>query len=114
LDTAVHGRILFEEEVSSLDGAVVHVFLEDTTRADGPAVVRVHQHSPPVVVAERTLAFTLPAIPVDRRADYTVRVLIDRDGDGRVSRGDYISTASHPVLTWGHPADVVVSVRRVT
>ena len=97
----------------SLDGAVVHVFLEDTTHADGAAVVQAHEQSAPVLVADGTLAFTLPSIPVDPRADYTVRVLIDRDGDGRISRGDYVSTASHPVLTWGHPADVRVSVRRV-
>jgi arsenite methyltransferase len=76
----VHGRIVFEGEAPSLDGAVVHVFLEDTTHADGAAVVWVHEQSAPVFVAEGTLAFTLPAIPVDQRADYTVRVLVDRDG----------------------------------
>jgi hypothetical protein len=50
---------------------------------------------------------------VDEGAGYSVRVHVDLDGDRRVSRGDFISTESHPVLTLGRPDRVTVRVREV-
>ena len=46
-------------------------------------------------------------------ASDNIRVHIDVDRDGRVSRGDYITMESYPVLTWGHPDRVTVRVREV-
>ena len=59
------------------------------------------------------LAFSLHGEVRDDRANYAVRVHIDVDRDGRVSRGDYITMESYPVLTWGHPDRVTVRVREV-
>ncbi|MFN8594545.1 MAG: hypothetical protein U0031_24090 [Thermomicrobiales bacterium] len=39
-----------------------------------------------------------------------MRVHVDRDGDGRISVGDLISTWSHPVLTFGGGTAVTVPV----
>jgi hypothetical protein len=50
----------------------------------------------------------------DMRARYQVRVHVDVDKDGKVSRGDYITTESYPVLTFGHPSRVRVRVRPVS
>jgi hypothetical protein len=57
--------------------------------------------------------FELSGLAPDERKRYSVRVLIDLDGDGAISRGDYISTTDHPVLTGGHPWNVVINVERV-
>lgn len=58
-------------------------------------------------------AFCLSLMDVDPRVHYAVRVHVDVDGDGRVSRGDYVSTESAPVLTFGHGDEVEIRVRRV-
>ena len=49
----------------------------------------------------------------DERARYAVRVHVDIDGDGQVSRGDYLNMESYPVLTYGHPSRVTVRVQEV-
>jgi hypothetical protein len=49
----------------------------------------------------------------DDQASYTVRVHMDVDGDGRVSRGDYLRMESVPVLTHGYPNRVTVRAREV-
>jgi hypothetical protein len=55
----------------------------------------------------------LPCEEVDPLVCYTVRVHVDLDGDGRVSTGDYLSTASYPVLTSGHPTILTIEVHPV-
>jgi len=89
------------------------VYLEDTTYADTSAVLVRHEVVPAVPLPDGTIPFELKGVAADERSTYTVRVLVDRDGDGRISRGDYISTASYPVLTRGHPSEATVRTRRV-
>ena len=72
-----------------------------------------HEVVPAVPLPGGIIPFTLKVVEVDARATYTIRVLVDRDGDGRISRGDYISMASYPVLTRGHQPEVTVRARRV-
>jgi hypothetical protein len=50
-----------------------------------------------------------PARPSRR----TVRVLIDLDGDGASSRGDYLNTQSIPVAAGAGRTTVNVPVRRI-
>ncbi|MEJ7810619.1 MAG: YbaY family lipoprotein [Gemmatimonadaceae bacterium] len=100
-------------------GARVIVRVEDVTRADAAARVAGE------VVAEwpRTarrgratgapLQVTVPVRVADERADYSVRVHADADGDGEVSAGDYVSTESYPVLTRGRGSVVRVTLRAV-
>ena len=40
-------------------------------------------------------------------------MLVDVDGDGKVSVGDYISMQSYPVLTFGYPREVTIEVKKV-
>jgi hypothetical protein len=40
-------------------------------------------------------------------------VLVDLDGDGKISKGDYISMQSYPVLTFGSPSEVTIEVKQV-
>ncbi len=110
------GEIVFDEGPPSFTKASVHIFLEDTTLADAPATVVVHHVLENVsadMIRNERLPFALEGTIPDPRARYTVRVLVDVDGDERISHGDYVSTASYPVLTRGYSDRVVVHVRRV-
>jgi hypothetical protein len=111
------GEIMFEEGSPSFARATVHIFIEDTTLADAPARMVVHHVIENVsadMVRNERLTFALDGNISDTRALYTVRVLVDLDGDARISHGDYASVASYPVLTRGYPSRVVIYVRRVS
>lgn len=92
-------------------GSPVLVEVRDTSLADAPSVLVADVV---VAVAESsgtrlaTASIDLPEVP--RGA--TVRVHIDVDGDGQVSVGDFVSTASHPIPD-GQVAHVEVPVRPV-
>ncbi len=96
----IEGEILFHEVLSSFTGATVYVFLEDVSRMDvsSTEVAR-------VVLSNISLnrdrwfpiRFVMSHPPLDENAHYSLSVLVDVDGNGRVSRGDYISTESIPV-----------------
>ena len=59
------------------------------------------------------LIFKLEVSDLNPQDDYAVRAHIDLDRDGKVSRGDYINMQSYPVLTRGHPLEVLILVRQV-
>lgn len=113
--TLVTGEIIFPDSGPPAV-ATIYLRVEDVSLADAPSrtvaedVRRDVQAPPP----GGRLAFSLAVPAVDPRARYSVRVHVDLDGDGRVSRGDLISTQSHPVLTHGAPDHMLVPLTRVT
>jgi uncharacterized lipoprotein YbaY len=107
----VTGEVVFPES-NEPGSAVVYVRVEETSMADAPSRV-VGETVAPVELPCRSLTFAVPVTMLDDRADYSVRVHVDRDQDGRVSPGDFVSTMSHPVLTHGHGDTVTVPVRAV-
>lgn len=112
----LRGEIVFDEGPSSLVKATLHIYLEDTTLADASAKVVLHhvvENITTHMVQAARIPFTLDGTMPDPQADYTVRVLVDVDGDGGISHGDYINTISYPVLTRGNPDRVIVHVRKV-
>lgn len=115
-EALVHGRIVFDESAESFTGATLYVFLEDTTYADDSAVKVAEQITKDVAYDARThnsLPFALYGEVPDQRAHYTVRVLVDLNGDGKTSRGDFINMESYPVLSRENPTDVTIRVERV-
>jgi putative lipoprotein len=116
LEAYVTGAIRFPEGTPAFAGATVRVSLFEVTHADAPSRVIVEEtipHASHPGGAGGGLAFALRAATIDARARYVVRVHVDVDNDGRVSQGDYVTTASYPVLTLGHSNRVVAEVRRV-
>ena len=112
----VRGEVRFEAGAPPFGGATAYVRLEDVTAADAPAVVVAEEVLRDVAFdpeADDNVTFVLEGGAPDPRASYSVRVHVDLDGDGEVSRGDFISTESYPVLTYGYPDRVSVTVRRV-
>ena len=106
------GRIEFWPERPRLSAANVHVWIEDTTYADAPAVR----------LAERELSGVdydggpdgLPfTIEWDDRSQspgrtYAIAAFVDVDRDGRPGRGDYVCAEAVSVPRSGLPARVRV------
>jgi putative lipoprotein len=112
----VRGRILFDKDVGPFTGATVYVRLENVSRADAAADVAAEQTLRGVSHAdgeEQALSFELLVESIDERAQYSVRVHVDVDGDGELSPGDYVSPATHPVLTYGHPIQAEIRLERI-
>ncbi len=114
--TAITGTILFPADVPVGPPATIVVRLEDVSFADAPATIISSVTVPDVTIPQaggESVAFSLPVDSFDPRARYTVRVHVDRDGDGEVSKGDLISTSHIPVLTQGGSTTVQVPVELV-
>lgn len=112
----VKGKITFEDETPSFTGATIYVRLEDITEADAASKTIADYVQRDVAFDPENsgeLSFSIAGDPPDPRASYSVRVHIDLDGDGEVSNGDFISTQSYPVITFGPATQVSILVRRV-
>jgi uncharacterized lipoprotein YbaY len=107
----VSGRVLLEGSVTAAELPLSgFVDLLDVTQADGPSV-RVGRQAITVAGLE-PVAFEVTPPSVDPRASYVVAVHLDADVDGRVSKGDFLTTEAFPVLTNGHGTVVDVTARR--
>jgi uncharacterized lipoprotein YbaY len=92
--------------------AKAYVRLLNTSLADAASAAVAEQVIDHISTGEKA-AFILEPNSIDERDSYTVSVLVDLDGDGKVSKGDYISMQSYPVLTYGYPNELTVEVKKV-
>jgi len=112
----VKGKITFEEVAPLFTGATMYVRLERITAADIASEAVADYVERDVAFDPKPssdLSFAIAGNPPDPRASYAVRVHIDIDGDGEVSKGDFRSMQSYPVITFGHPREVSNLVRQV-
>ena len=112
----LQGAVVLGRHVGAFEHATVRVYVEDVTRADAAAVVIAQLAIPAVshqAETETSVPFALRCAPVEPRALYVVRVHVDLQGDGQLHVGDYITTQSYPVLTFGHPDYVTMHVQEV-
>ena len=112
----VKGEIVFATKPDLPASAKAYVRLLDTSLADAPSPVvaeQVIEHVARSLSKGEKVAFVLEPNSIDERDTYYVSVLVDLDGDGKISKGDYISMQSYPVLTFGHPSEVTIEVKKV-
>lgn len=113
---SISGTIEFQNVGEPAFGVTVYVRVQDTGRADAPALTAVEEVllGVNIVPGAPPAPFTIHGIPQNPDAHYTVRVHADVDGDGRVSRGDYVSTQSYPLPAGGQRAVLAILARPVT
>lgn len=112
----VKGEIVLSEELGSFSKATVNIYLEDVSLLDAPAKIVAQSAIADVsheIGTENRVEFALPGEIADIQARYSIRVHITFHNDDQIHRGDYISTESYPVLTYGHPERVLVRVVEV-
>ncbi len=105
-------RRLYAEIVRDRPGAVINVQLQDTLRADAPAIVLGEQTIDPMG-RQVPIPFSIPYNPADINPNgrYTLRARI-KDADGRLR---WINMQAYPVLTGGNPnSDIEVIVQPVS
>lgn len=106
---AVTGTVIYRERIALPPNAIVKVQLQDTSRADAPAVTLAEQ-TIQTQGRQVPIPFTLEYDPSKIREGntYTVRAQILVDGQLR-----FASDTSYPVLTNGNPSQVEILVRSV-
>lgn len=112
---AVTGTIVFPTGLPAGPPATIYARIEDVSRADAPAILlsSVTLADVPVPPPGDQMPFSIPVGDYDPRLSYSVRVHVDRDGDGAVSSGDLVSTSHHAVLTRGGGTAVTIPVSLV-
>jgi uncharacterized lipoprotein YbaY len=115
-NSLISGDIRFAERPSLPEGAKIYVSLLDISLADAPSKVVVEQVL--TGIAEKAnsgklISFTIDGKIENAQSSYSISVLVDVDGDGKRSKGDFINMQSYPVLTFGHPSQVSVLVKPI-
>lgn len=109
-------HVTFDSGAEAFQSANLYAYVEDVSQADaaaqplGSTVLRDVAHAAGETAGPE---LRIQAQVPDPHAYLIVRVHIDVDGDGRYSRGDFITMESYPVLTRDHPDHVTVRVRRI-
>lgn len=112
----VRGEIYFGEGGEAFSGATAYVRLEEVSRADAPSRIVAEQIIHPVNwrPGQSTMfTFALSGPAPDGHARYIVSVHLDLNGDGQVSRGDFITMESYPVPTRGNASFITVQLRKI-
>jgi len=112
----VTGRISLEGWQGEIGPATVYVRLLDTSRANAPALTissLIFKDVALDVMGQDGIDFAMDIAEIDPHAYYTVSVLVDLNGDGQSSRGDYLSMQAYPVLTHGHENQIRVHAKRI-
>lgn len=110
------GEITFAKTGTSFSGATAYIRLEDVSQADAASKTVAEQIVENISHqqgGEEKVQVSLQSQTLDERASYIVSVHIDVDGDGEISKGDYINMESYPVLTFGYSNQVSVCVQQV-
>ena len=112
---SLSGTIQLLDVTAPVANATVHVRVQDTSRSDAPASTVAEEvlRGVSIVPGAQAIPFTVRGIPQNANARYSVRVHVDVDGSGAVTRGDYVSTQSHPVPASDQSAPVTIVVQPV-
>ena len=112
---SISGTIEFQGVREPARNVTVYVRVQDTGSADGVAITVAEQvlRGVDIPPGAPPIPFAVQGIPENARARYTVRVHADVDGNGAVSRGDYVSTQSYTVETTGQPAVLTILAQYV-
>ncbi len=98
----IEGNILFENLEETIEDATVYIRLDDVSLADAPSTVISETTLENVSVGpeDNIVPYSLGFPELEARRMYSLYVHADVDGDGKVSKGDYVTTMYN-----GVPAD---------
>ncbi|MDD3043572.1 MAG: YbaY family lipoprotein [Methanosarcinaceae archaeon] len=109
----IEGSILFEETAPALEGVSAYIQLKDVSLMDAPSIeISRTVIEDATVNSEGKIPFSLEFPELEERRTYALSVHIDVDGDGKISKGDYL-TMTHYDVPFGQTKvnlDVVVEL----
>lgn len=112
----VRGTVVLPDDAPSTVSAELVVRVEDVSRADAPSIVVGETRLADVSLEPGGILpfeVEVAADLVDPGHSYAISAHLDLSRSGTVQVGDYITTETHPVLTYGYGDEATVAVRRV-
>jgi len=105
----VAGRAVVPPDADAIEGALLRVEVRDAALADAPSVLLAAHNQPGMSLRPgQELTFAVQVEHVPSGAVLTLRVHVDRTGDGLVHTGDLLSTRFHRIPNTGTTDAVVV------
>ncbi|HII00769.1 TPA: hypothetical protein HA351_03650 [Methanosarcinaceae archaeon] len=111
----IEGNILFEDLDETIEDVTVYIRLDDVSLADARSTVISETVIENVSVSpeENKVPFTLGFPELVANRTYSLYVHVDVNGDGKVSKGDYVTTMHNGVPTDQDMVNMDVTVERV-
>ena len=112
----VSGEIIFDQQAHLPPSTKAYVRLLDVSAADAPSRTVAEEVLTDIsqkANSGQSIPFSLNGILQNKGGSYIISVLVDVNGDGKISAGDFINKQSYPVLTFGYPSKVSVLVKQV-
>lgn len=112
----VTGEIIFADDALPFKNATVTVRLEDTALMDMPSQVLVEEVLENVSYdGAGSIIFTLDGeLPTSKQGmSYNVSAHVSLDASDDITKGDYITKQSYPVLRKQYPDQVTITVEKV-
>lgn len=107
-EAVVEGTIMVAADTPSFDHARAHIYVEEVSRVDAPAIRVAHKVVEDVRHVRRLTDGAAPTVisfdiavrllRTIAHPEYSLRVWVDTDGDGRDGPGDLYSDTRHRVL----------------
>ena len=108
----ISGELIFPPNIEDFTGARIVFKVEDTGMPDASAAVHYEAIVDDVAYAPR-YAFNL-TVPESSSQTLTFSAHVDIDHSGNITRGDYLTTQSYPVLRDDRGVDILsVQLERV-
>lgn len=111
----LQGEVAFDDNAASFEDATLYVYLLKPVEDDDAVIVQqlVNKNVAYDARSKNRLPFVFYGEIPDERSHYLVSALVDLDGDGKASYGDFINMENYPVLTRDNPNKVSIQVRLV-
>lgn len=112
-ETLIKGEIILPSDAEHFTGAYVSVELEAVGMMDMPAQVVLEMTMSNVAYAGKPIYFELDGHLPEHQGSYNVRVHINFDKHSGISKGDYVTKRTNPVLKDGKREHITVTVEKV-
>lgn len=112
-ETLITGEIVLPKDADHFTGAFVSVQLESSGLMDMPAQVILEMTMSNVSYNGQSIHFKLDGDIPDPDGNYNLRVHIGFDKKSGISKGDYVTKRTNPVLRNGKGEHVSIAVEKV-
>jgi hypothetical protein len=113
-EVEVRGTISFQSDAEPFDKATAYIRMRDVSMQDSAAKILAEQVIGNLkYVPSMRIEFFIKGKIEDERGTYDIYVLIDVNGDGKQSVGDYITTGSYLISSTANTTGLNIPVQRI-
>jgi uncharacterized lipoprotein YbaY len=110
----VKGIIVFEDNIKPFTGATIYIRLLDVSLQDAPSKLIAEQVIKNASYSnDQKIEFAIYGNITNNYARHSINIHVDTDNNGKISKGDFITMQSYPVITFNYPNNIEVNVKEI-